>query len=654
MDAVLSEDVDTLMFGSGVTMRNWSAEGAKYKTPTHVTVYERAGVERESGLTPNGMILVALMRGGDYLPEGVPKCGIKTAVEVAKAGFGEQLCALSVDDGAGLGEWRRRLQRELETNENGFFKRKNKSIRIPDGFPDKTVLGHYTNPVVSSPEKVERLKEKICWSGKIDTAGLRESARWAFEWRGKLGAAKFIRCLAPAVLSWNLCSATEDVREIVLGFHGQREHSSTGECKELRISFVPGSVVVVNMVAEVDDEVDAEPDEDDEFAPGADEGVRKGKDYDPSAVERMWVLEVFARQGVPDMVEEYQNLVPKTKKKPTTTKKLRQRVKEKEADNVGAMLERLDISNPDSQNIGLSGARIRGSGGIARGASVVDITTLAERLDERLVLEDHPEEPPFPLPRIQDSSVPLGSEPKAQKKPKTPKARSRRTRRPEEVQEGTSIQTTTPRPSETLGQSPPRGRRYSSLGIHGGPPSPQRDAPLSPPPIDFTLKSPTRVPPTPTPLETISIPSSPEASLYPPPPSPPSRRRRPPLTPLRGPGRQTPKKAVPPICLVVDISDPESTSEPPVPQILNTSITAPRGTPHGSQFPLSLPVLTPPPPPIFPILEEEQEVSVVKGRTTKKVVLRESLEGCWEFADDARGRDKSGWEQVEVVDLTEN
>ncbi|KAJ4306653.1 hypothetical protein N0V88_000017 [Collariella sp. IMI 366227] len=45
VDAVLSEDVDTIMFGCRKTLRNWSAEGTKgSKTPTHVSVYDAKAV----------------------------------------------------------------------------------------------------------------------------------------------------------------------------------------------------------------------------------------------------------------------------------------------------------------------------------------------------------------------------------------------------------------------------------------------------------------------------------------------------------------------------------------------------------------------------------------------------------------------------------
>ena len=76
VDAVLSEDVDTLMFGCGVLLRNWSSEVTKGNSePTHVNMYVAEDIIEKSGLTSNGMILVALMSGGDYDPDGIPGCG---------------------------------------------------------------------------------------------------------------------------------------------------------------------------------------------------------------------------------------------------------------------------------------------------------------------------------------------------------------------------------------------------------------------------------------------------------------------------------------------------------------------------------------------------------------------------------------------------
>lgn len=58
VDAVLSEDVDTLMFGCGLTFRNWSSQSHN-GAPTHVSVYKAEETKKGSGLDRSGMVLVS-------------------------------------------------------------------------------------------------------------------------------------------------------------------------------------------------------------------------------------------------------------------------------------------------------------------------------------------------------------------------------------------------------------------------------------------------------------------------------------------------------------------------------------------------------------------------------------------------------------------
>jgi holliday junction resolvase YEN1 len=75
VDLVITEDVDALMFGAEKVARE-----IPEKNRSHVCLYEN--VEERIGLDKDGLVLVAMMSGGDYLPAGVPKCGPKIAVEV--------------------------------------------------------------------------------------------------------------------------------------------------------------------------------------------------------------------------------------------------------------------------------------------------------------------------------------------------------------------------------------------------------------------------------------------------------------------------------------------------------------------------------------------------------------------------------------------
>lgn len=340
MDAVLSEDVDTLMFGSGVTLRSWTPEGNSGKTPTHVNVYRAEETLASSKLDGQGMVLVALMSGGDYIPEGIPGCGPKVACDAARAGFGKELCALRRSDKEGLRQWRERLQHEIRTNESKFFSRKNKNLALPDDFPSAEVLGYYTRPCISTPQKLEQLRETLKWDQSIDFPALRSFTGDAFDWRCIIGAKKFIRNLAPAMLVRRLrliAEADQELEqeaqaameaELVTKVHGKRNHYTAGGELELRISFTPSKLVPIDLSIEdeEDDFVPAGQDADDsdpeeaqsrnetptetsdaEEAPASPtKKTRQVRPYDPDAPEKLWILKDFLQLGCPLLVEDYE------------------------------------------------------------------------------------------------------------------------------------------------------------------------------------------------------------------------------------------------------------------------------------------------------------------------------------------------------------
>lgn len=350
VDAVLSEDVDTLMFGCTRTLRNWSSEGSRGNhAPTHVTLYDAISTkEGKSGLDREGMVLVALMSGGDYITEGVPGCGIKVACEAARAGFGRSLCSLLRTDTAGLNKWREELNHELHTNESRHFRVKHKALQIPKTFPNREVLGYYTHPVVSSGSKLTKLKEDIEWDGNIDVAGLRLFVGEAFEWTYKTGAKKFIRGLAPALLVSKIragadrrASGFDDIvytamneMGLVREICGKRQHFSTDGIPELRLVYHPINIVGLDLDAEADESNDYGRDglaplgeyvnpqayqSEDELdksskARSRTPNKRNTSIYDPTDLHRVWVPETIAKLGIPLMVEDYEGALRNPKK----------------------------------------------------------------------------------------------------------------------------------------------------------------------------------------------------------------------------------------------------------------------------------------------------------------------------------------------------
>ncbi|KAF5868639.1 putative flap structure-specific endonuclease protein [Botrytis fragariae] len=347
VDAVLSEDVDTLMFGSGLTFRSWSAGATEKKSgagsPTHVNVYDaKATKAGKSGLDREGMILVALMSGGDYKTEGIPGCGVKVACEAARAGFGKRLCQIRREDVAAYDEWRADLAHELFTNESKFFRTKRKALQIPEDFPDRKVLGYYTHPVVSSLAKVERLRNQIVWEGEINIPRLRNFVGDAFEWKGKEGAKKFVRGLAPVLLLTKLRQRGDrqdseyddpmltklNEMELVKSICGQRRHVTTDEVPELRVIYQPLEIVDIDLDEE-DNEVEdygrdglaplLEDDQiqayaSDDAAPADTPRKRGPSPYDPTKADKLWIFESIVKVGVPLTVEDYEEALRDPKK----------------------------------------------------------------------------------------------------------------------------------------------------------------------------------------------------------------------------------------------------------------------------------------------------------------------------------------------------
>ncbi|KAI5210110.1 hypothetical protein E4T39_00498 [Aureobasidium subglaciale] len=339
VDAVLSEDVDTLMFGSGMTLRSWTPEKKSSKTPTHVNVYRADETKDTSGLDRNGMILVAMMSGGDYITEGIPGCGPKLACEAARAGFGDSLCCLDKKDSEGLDAWREKLRHEIRTNDSKHFRQKRPGLTIPDSFPDQKVLRYYTHPCVSAPDKILKLKDTLSWDMPLDYPSLRDFAGDAFDWRCIGGAKKFIRNLAPAVLVRELRMRSEvsgdnsdeisaqQAREssLINAIHGKRLHPTTDNIPELRISFKPIELVDIDLSIEDPDEEEPEDEEDsdsepspveDGGCPGSPKKKRGPSTYDPTVHEKVWLLDTFVRLGAPLMVQDWEAGAGAPKSKP--------------------------------------------------------------------------------------------------------------------------------------------------------------------------------------------------------------------------------------------------------------------------------------------------------------------------------------------------
>lgn len=153
--------------------KNNLAKNADDKTDKyHSMLYTADDIRNDPtvALTRSGMILFALLSGGDYhkvgaflhkssrkltFPQGVDKVGKKIAHGLARCGFGEQL--LEAYENLGnykeefnqfLQQWRAQVNVELRENRQGHLPHRT-SLTLPDNFPDLDVLEYYAKPINS-------------------------------------------------------------------------------------------------------------------------------------------------------------------------------------------------------------------------------------------------------------------------------------------------------------------------------------------------------------------------------------------------------------------------------------------------------------------------------------------------------------------------
>ncbi|KIJ67586.1 hypothetical protein HYDPIDRAFT_26013 [Hydnomerulius pinastri MD-312] len=167
IDAVMTDDVDALVFGALRVIKNPSltlsgnksnpalnSEGKASKH--HVMIYTAEAIRKhpEIQLSRGGMVLFAMLVKGDY-GEGVKDIGKTTAHALARCGFGDELLAIfhrrgEEDSRQALARWRVTVNTELHTNSRKFLRHAYPSLSLPEDFPDMKLLQNYADPVCSA------------------------------------------------------------------------------------------------------------------------------------------------------------------------------------------------------------------------------------------------------------------------------------------------------------------------------------------------------------------------------------------------------------------------------------------------------------------------------------------------------------------------
>ncbi|KAG1844175.1 hypothetical protein DFJ58DRAFT_747692 [Suillus subalutaceus] len=169
IDAVLTDDADTLVFGALRVIKNSSltlsgnksnpaldSEGKPSKH--HAMIYTAEAIRRhpEVGLTRGGFVLFAMLVKGDYGDiQGVRDVGKGIALGLARCGFGDELLELfhrrsTEDIRPALARWCSSVNLELHTNSRKQLRHSYSALSLPLDFPNMQILENYIDPICSA------------------------------------------------------------------------------------------------------------------------------------------------------------------------------------------------------------------------------------------------------------------------------------------------------------------------------------------------------------------------------------------------------------------------------------------------------------------------------------------------------------------------
>ncbi|KAJ6497260.1 PIN domain-like protein, partial [Mycena vulgaris] len=148
IDVIFTTDSDVFVFGASHVI--YSPKKADYKD---IHIYTSEAIASEANLSHGGILLMALLIGGDYDETGLAGCGKTVAYGLAQLGLGDSLLFAAetlqpADLRWFLDVWRKVLRNELI---GGKLGRKYPAIAaaLSSAFPDLSILNLYVNPVTS-------------------------------------------------------------------------------------------------------------------------------------------------------------------------------------------------------------------------------------------------------------------------------------------------------------------------------------------------------------------------------------------------------------------------------------------------------------------------------------------------------------------------
>ena len=248
VDAVWTDDGDAFMFGAKMLIKEHREGKSAKKSDSLVRVYRADEIERKHRINRQGLVLFALLSGGDYDTKGLPGCGPTAALAAAQfdnGRLGEILCETPL----------RQLHCFTESLRTYFQMPGTQNVYVPPGYPRDLHVKNYREPKVSTLERATNLRGlKDGWYVPIDEDKLRKFLLPMFNMDTKA----YLKHIVPLLLVKELVNTTPETVDKNLVFDLQlvqkRGRDYDAECLERQITFDPKKCTELNLWKKPDNE----------------------------------------------------------------------------------------------------------------------------------------------------------------------------------------------------------------------------------------------------------------------------------------------------------------------------------------------------------------------------------------------------------------
>ncbi|KAG1766587.1 XPG I-region-domain-containing protein, partial [Suillus occidentalis] len=197
IDAVMTDDSDAFVFGAQTVLRN-----STFSVDSFVKLCTMSAIQEhvDCHLTSDGLLTLAICCGGDYDKKGLPGCGSKMALGLARcvdAGvLHAAICGNNLD--GPLQQWRETTWYHLVDDPTGKMGCSHPALArsLPNSFPDPFIINLYAQPAVTPITELPVLQSPA----PPDIAPLASLVQQLLGWESKKVIGTFCSTIWPVIV----------------------------------------------------------------------------------------------------------------------------------------------------------------------------------------------------------------------------------------------------------------------------------------------------------------------------------------------------------------------------------------------------------------------------------------------------------------------